>query len=155
MLSLLARWFQKGGAGPYARGDHAYRQPVLLYRGAGGGNFQEVTSTSGDLAHLKLSGRGSACADFDGDGRLDLAIAAVSGGVRILRNETEEAGHAVELLPGPGPGAPAAGRAHGGTVVGTRVAVTCSGRRQVREFTVVPSYASGAWVPLHFGLGAA
>jgi len=33
--------------------------------------------------------------------------------------------------------------------------VTAGGRTQTREFIVAPSYASGSWVPLHFGLGNA
>ncbi len=32
--------------------------------------------------------------------------------------------------------------------------MTAGGARQVQEFILRPSYASGAWVPLHFGLGA-
>ena len=34
-------------------------------------------------------------------------------------------------------------------------AVSAGGVRQVQEFILRPSYASGAWVPLHFGLGEA
>jgi hypothetical protein len=33
--------------------------------------------------------------------------------------------------------------------------VTAGGVRQVQEFILRPSYASGAWIPLHFGLGEA
>ena len=33
--------------------------------------------------------------------------------------------------------------------------MTAGGRTSTQEFILQPSYASGAWVPLHFGLGAA
>lgn len=206
ILTVMASLFRKGGAGPYGRGRRSYRQPAVLYRGLGDGRFEDVTASSEDFGRMHISGRGSACADYDGDGLLDLAVSAVSGGVRILRNATEGAGHAIELLPEPG-SAPSAlsppdpsshdeGRqgllalVHGlldpalsvpstdqdrsnvgrrgphppgvsdtdparTTVVGTRVVVTAGSRRWAREFSVLPSYASGSWLPLHFGLGAA
>ena len=84
---------------------------------------------------------------MDGDGRVDLAIAAVSGGVHVMNNVTASRGHALEILPVAG--------ADKRTVLGTKVVVTAGGVRQVQEFILRPSYASGAWVPLHFGLGTA
>ena len=86
ILSLMAGLFRKGGAGPYGRGSRSFRQPAVLYRGLGDGRFEDVTREAGDFARMRVSARGTACADFDGDGLLDLAVAAVSGGVRILRN---------------------------------------------------------------------
>ena len=63
-----------------------------------------------------------------------------------MLNTTENPGsHAIEILP-------AAGRDHR-TAIGTKVVVWAGGRRQMQEFILRPSYASGAWVPLHFGLG--
>ncbi len=67
--------------------------------------------------------------------------------MHILRNVTAAAGNALEILPVAG--------ADRRTVLGTKVVVTAGGARQVQEFILRPSYASGAWVPLHFGLGAA
>ena len=69
----------------------------------------------------------------------------ISGGIRLLRNATAAPGHALEILPVAG--------ADRRTVLGTKVVVTAGGLRQVQEFILRPSYASGAWVPLHFGLG--
>lgn len=150
-LTVLASLFGKGGAAPYGRGDHSYRQPANLYRGAGGGRFVDGTARSGDFHRMRISGRGSACADFDGDGRLDLAITAVSGGVRVLRNETARSGRAIEFIPRHDPVASGAQS----TLAGTKIAVWVKGKRYVRAFGVVPSYASGSWIPLHFGLGEA
>jgi hypothetical protein len=148
ILSRLANLFRKGGMGAYAFGNRSYRQPPTVFwnGGAGDGRFRDVTNTTGDLAALRLSARGLAVGDVDGDGRVDLAIAAVSGGIRLLQNTTRTTTHALEILPVAGPG-------HR-TALGTKVAVTCKGRRQVQEFVLRPSYASGSWVPLHFGLGA-
>jgi hypothetical protein len=145
-MSLARLFGNSRSLGPYARGDRAYKQPPVLYRNAGGGRLEDATATSGDLARLRLSARGLAVGDLDGDGRADLVIASIMGGVHVLANATAS-GNALEILPVAG--------ADRRTVLGTKVIVTSGGRRQVQEFVLRPSYASGAWVPLHFGLGAA
>jgi len=78
---------------------------------------------------------------------VDLAIGAISGGIHLLKNVTASTGHALEILPVAGSGRR--------TVLGTKVIVTAGGRRQIQEFILRPSYASGSWIPLHFGLGGA
>jgi hypothetical protein len=148
LIMSIARIFGNSKAlGPYARGDRTYRQPPKLYRNAGGGRLEDVTAASGDLAGLRLSARGLAAGDLDGDGRIDLVIASIAGGVHVLRNATASPGNALEILPVAG--------ADKRTVLGTKVVVTAEGTRQVQEFILRPSYASGAWVPLHYGLGGA
>jgi hypothetical protein len=127
-------------------GDQSYRQPVVLWRNDGKGRFEDASSTAGDLASVRLCARGAIAADFDGDGRPDLAVAAISGGARLFHNETE-CGHAIEILPVAG--------SDGRTMLGTKVRVSAGGRVATQPFLVVPSYASGSWIPLHFGLGAA
>ena len=170
----VAKVFRQKGWDYYDRGDRSYRQLPLVMKGNGDGTFVDVTASAGDLARTLIAARGLGVADFDGDGRLDLAIGAVSGGIRLLRNVTATraatAGTALAVVtvvpvvpvvtaPPPGGGnaleiLPVAG-ADRRTVLGTKVAVTAGGRRQLQEFILRPGYASGAWVPLHFGLGAA
>ena len=146
LLAKIAGLFSSGHhLDEMFQGDRSYREPVSLWRNDGR-KFVDAAATSGDLARTRLCARGSTVADFDGDGRLDLAIAAISGGARLFRNATASAGHAIEILPVPG--------ADRRTVLGTKVRVTAGGRTQVQEFILQPSYASGSWVPLHFGLGA-
>jgi enediyne biosynthesis protein E4 len=147
LLLTFAKFFRKSGLGIYGLGDHSYQQPPLVWRNERRGRLVDVTPGSGDLAALRLSARGLAAGDVDGDGRLDVAIAAIAGGIRLMRNATTSQSHALEVLPVAG--------ADRRTVLGTRVVVTVGGVRQVQEFMLRPSYASGAWVPLHFGLGEA
>jgi enediyne biosynthesis protein E4 len=142
---LMLGGLRKGGLGIYGLGDRSYRQPPLVLRNLGEGRFADVTASSGDLASLRLPARGLAVGDLDGDGRLDVVLSPVSGAVRLLRNTTRARQHALEILPVAG--------ADRKTILGTKVVVTAGGRRQTREFIVRPSYASGAWTPLHFGLG--
>lgn len=49
----------------------------ILYHNAGGGRFEDVTTTSG-LAHAAWSGEATAF-DYDGDGRSDLYVASMQG----------------------------------------------------------------------------
>ena len=147
ILLTFAKFFRKNGLGVYGLGDHSYAQPPLVWRNDGHGRLADVTLQSGDWAALRLSARGLAVGDVDGDGRLDVAIAAIAGGIRLMKNSTGSPGHALEILPVAG--------ADRRTVLGTKVVVTAGALRQVQEFILRPSYASGAWMPLHFGLGAA
>jgi hypothetical protein len=147
IIMAFAKFFRKGGMGIYGLGDQHYEQAPLVWHNEGKGRLRDVTPGSGDFAALRLSARGLAAGDVDGDGRVDVALAAVSGGIRLMKNSTASHAHALEILP-------IAGADHR-TVLGTKVAVTAGGLRQVQEFMLRPSYASGAWVPLHFGLGDA
>ncbi|MDL2718412.1 MAG: CRTAC1 family protein [Acidobacteriota bacterium] len=147
VMSMARIFGNSKSLGPYSHGDRAYKQRPVLYQNSGGGRLEDATASSGDFAGLRLVARGLAAGDVDGDGRVDLVIAAVAGGIRVMHNATAATGHALEILPVAG--------ADKRTVLGTKVVVTAGGVRQVQEFILRPSYASGAWVPLHFGLGGA
>jgi hypothetical protein len=94
-----------------------------------------------------MSGRGSAVADIDDDGDVDLFIVDVAGPSRLFENRIGSGRSWLRVEPRPG--------ADGRTVLGTRVGVSSGGRRQTRDLQVSPSYASGTLTDLHFGLGEA
>ena len=97
---------------------------------------------AGVLQGLRVNGRGLAAADFDNDGRMDIAVNTIGGRLVLLRN-TSPAGHWLEVrLARFAPGA--------------RVTVTLAdGRSWTQEVQSGSSYLSSEDPRLHFGLGAA
>ncbi len=89
-----------------------------------------------------MNGRGLAAADYDNDGRVDVAVGTVGGKLLLLHN-TSRAGNWLEVAVAPfSPGA----------VV---TVVDSSGRSQVREVVAGSSYLSSEDPRVHFGLGKA
>ena len=97
---------------------------------------------TGLLRHRKLNGRGLAAADYDNDGRVDIAINSIGGRLVLLHN-TSPAGHWLEVQVAP-------------FAPGAVVTVTDSaGRRQSRTVQAGSSYLSSEDPRVHFGFGTA
>ena len=69
----------------------------LLLLGSGTGGFRAL---SGDESGIKIYGeqRGSAVADYDGDGRVDLAVGQNNGETKLFRNTKAQPGLRVRLI---------------------------------------------------------
>jgi hypothetical protein len=94
------------------------------------------------LQDLRTNGRGLAAADYDNDGRVDVAVNTIGGNLLLLNN-VSRAGHWLTLDVRPfSPGAIV-------TLVGL------DGRRQVAEVHAGSSYLSSEDPRVHFGLGSA
>ena len=145
-LVRMVGHYKSGKAKYVEAGDPAYAQKTIVLHNLGGGHFEEWKET-GDLATARMSGRGSAVADIDNDGDLDLFVVDLAGSSRLFENVSGSRASWIRIEP-----RPAADRR---TVLGTKVRVTAGGRSQTAWFFVSPSYASGSLTDLHFGLGNA
>lgn len=123
-----------------------YRQHSQMYENRAKGRFREV---SAGLDRVEPgSSRGVACADFDKDGDVDIAVNNLDGKPWLLRNQGgNQSGHWLSLM--------LQGVRTNRRAIGTRATVLTEENRLVREVRGGSSYQSTHDLELHFGLGQA
>ena len=120
--------------------DHAYPQPNQVLCNQRGTRFVDVSLKLGPALTAAAVSRASATADYDNDGDLDLLVTNVAAAPNLLRNDGGNRQHWLTIRL---------------EALGTRVAVTASGQRQVKEHQSGGSYLVSSDPRLHFGLGEA
>jgi len=127
----------------------AYRQPPRLFWNAGPEHPSEFVSLSPDQCGRDLFtpmvGRGSAYADIDGDGDLDILLTQVAGQPLLLRNEIDGGAHYLRFK--------LIGNDGNREAIGARVEVTLGGQVLRREVMPTRSYLSQVELPVTIGLG--
>jgi hypothetical protein len=116
--------------------------PITVVENLGGGRFADASAAVGLRPGPLVNGRGVATADYDNDGRMDVAINSI-GGKLILLHNTGAPGHWL--------GVNLARFAPGARVT----ALLPDGRRLVCEVQAGSSYLSSDDPRVHFGLGGA
>ena len=107
-----------------------------------GGSFEDATTAAGLKPGPLVNGRGLAAADYDNDGRVDIAINSI-GGKLILLHNTGPSGHWLEVK-------------LSRFAPGTRLVATLpNGDHVAREVQAGSSYLSSEDPRVHFGLGTA
>jgi hypothetical protein len=122
-------------------------QPPFIFWNRSPRPFVDVAAQSCPCLAEPFVGRGGAEADFDRDGRVDLALARHGGEPLILRNVSSSSGHWIRIVL----------RQTGGNTyaIGARAYVTVGTATQMAEVGSNPSYLSQGELVLQFGLGRA
>jgi hypothetical protein len=125
-----------------------YAQPAQLFVGTALGAFRDASDRAGPHFRDPRVGRGLAWADFDNDGKPDLAFSHVGGPPALLHNRTETANGWLGLeLVGTGKS--------NRNAIGSRVEVRTAAGAQVRFVNGGGSYLSASERRQLIGLGAA
>lgn len=120
--------------------------PCSVFRNLGNGMFADVSKDAGKDFQLAAEHRGAAFADFDRDGRVDVAVSVVGGPVRVLRNVSPGTAHWL--------GVKLEGKRSNRDGIGAVVRVeTPGGKVLTNEVTTSVGYASSSEVVARFGLG--
>jgi hypothetical protein len=120
-------------------------QPMQLFWQDPGKGFFEVARQSGTALTKPFVGRGGAHADYDGDGRVDIAVMVHGGQPLLLHNISATDDHWITLRL----------RQRGGNsrALGARVLVRSGQATQTAQVGANGSYLSQSHTDLHFGLG--
>ena len=83
----------------FTAGDALYHSPgvprtqqAVLFHNLGNGKFKDISPQGGPYFRTRHVGRGAVLADFDNDGRVDLAVSHLDEPVVLLHNEADTAG---------------------------------------------------------------
>jgi hypothetical protein len=119
---------------------HRYRLPNSVFANTAG-KFRDVSATAGEGFDTPKPHRGSAFADFDGDGRIDVAVAVLGSEAELWQNVTPGSGRWLVLR--------LAGTRSNRDAIGARVRAA----GQTNLMTSSVGYASSSQAGVHFGLG--
>lgn len=128
-----------------------YRQPAQLFWNAGdrsGGSFVPVPpeKCGADLGR-PIVGRGSAFADIDGDGDLDVVLTQTGGPPLLLRNDQDLRHHWIRLK--------LVGTKSNRDAIGAWIKARVNGQTLWRQVMPTRSYLSQSELPVTIGLGNA
>jgi hypothetical protein len=126
---------------------HMVPQEHSLFRNAGAGRFEDVSSGAGPLLDVKTVGRGACAADYDNDGRTDFFVVNLGSPGVLFHNTSPADRHWLQIQ--------LVGSKSNRSGIGAVVEVTAGGRTQRAERTGGSGYLSHNDARLHFGLGKA
>lgn len=123
----------------------SYLARNIVLHNNGQGRFVDVPQDCGDGLLPKLSSRGAGFDDIDNDGDMDVVILNSRGEATILRNDSINDHHWIQIQ--------LQGRQTNRDGIGARVTVTSGDLSQIDEVRSGRSYQSDFGKRLHFGLG--
>jgi hypothetical protein len=126
-------------------GEVSYKEPLLMYRNLGKGEFDKVSESLGPDFSRPIVGRGLATADYDNDGDIDIVTNNRGDFPSLLRNDGGNAYHwlTVQLV----------GTKSNRDGIGASLRLTSEGFVRVEQAKGGMSYMSASDPRIHFGLG--
>ena len=130
--------------------NQRYRQPAQLFWNARGfrkdaGFVPVPDQRSGPDLFKPMVGRGSAFADIDGDGDLDVVLMQIGGPPRLLRNDQKQGHHWLRVK--------LTGTKGNRDAIGAWVKLRFGGRTLWQQVMPTHGYLSQSELPVTFGLG--
>jgi hypothetical protein len=124
----------------------SFRVRNLLLVNRGDGTFADISDRCGDGLEPVESSRGLGIDDLDNDGDLDIVVLNSRAQSHVLRNDTDNDRHWIEIR--------LIGTRSNRSGVGAQVRVTADGVTQLAEVHCGRGYQSHHGQRLHFGLGS-
>jgi len=125
----------------------ALYSPRVVLRNLGNGTFRDVSARMGPGVSERFMSRGSAYADYDNDGDVDVLVMNVNDPPSLLRNDGGNRNNWILLK--------LVGTRCNRSAIGARVRVVTGGSTQIDEVHSGGSVMSQSDLRLHFGLGRA
>jgi hypothetical protein len=123
-----------------------FKNPRLVYKNLGNGNFKDVSAIMGPGATTPHSSRGAAFGDYDNDGGIDMLILNMNEPPSLLHNVGGNKQNWIKLK--------LIGTKCNRTAIGARARVITGKHSQMAEVQSGASVMSQNDLRLHFGLGA-
>ena len=145
--SFGRNWFEYGQQGEtFTIGDRSLNgnETNYMYSNEGGGRFVNVAWAVGTAS--RRDGRGTAIADFDHDGDLDIFLTNNKDVSQYFQNDVARGNWLQLELRGKD------SNSHG---IGSRLRLVADGKAQVREVRTGVGYLSSPPTRVHFGVGPA
>jgi hypothetical protein len=126
-------------------GEVSYKEPLLMFRNLGKGQFDKVSESLGPDFMQPIVGRGIATADYDNDGDIDIVTNNRGDHPSLLRNDGGNANHwlTVQLI----------GTKSNRDGIGASLKLNSEGFVEVEQAKGGMSYMSASDPRIHFGLG--
>lgn len=129
------------------RGIAGFKQSNVLFRNLRNGRFADVSSMAGPGLKVVASSHGSAFADYDNDGDVDILVSNNNEPPSLLRNDGGNKQNWLMVK--------CVGTRSNRSAIGARVRVIVGPRAQAQEDESGSGFLSQSDQRLHFGLGQA
>jgi hypothetical protein len=137
----------RGHVGSIELPGHEIYQHNSVFRNLGvSGKWEALADSASGLDATPIAlHRGCAFGDFNGDGRIDVVVTALSKPAEIWMNESPGAAHWLDIA--------LEGTKSNRDGIGARIKVSSASLTQYNHMTTSVGYASSSAGPVHFGLG--